>query len=157
MRKVIALLALFWSSCLYAGDGECFLKERVDISEVYAPIVIDDGVRRRNYVILNVPVSCRSGKGKVPSSYDEAVVLLDKALPLDLKVGLVSGGYANPYGSTSYGASVLTDISAYLRKKWQLDRRSGVCKAVDEISLREQGGCFYLLIDSLKGMYRKDI
>lgn len=154
MRKLMFLVALMCSFHVDAEERVCYLQERVKISEIDAPIVIEGEGERLRAVAIDTAVNCRTGRVIVPGSFEDAVLAVDKALPLDLKVGLISGAYVNPYVSTSYGASVLEDIDIHLQRRWGKGVLMKLCAAKGEDFVRLQGGCFNVLIDELRRVYK---
>lgn len=154
MRALVLMAALvFFSDDALGVERVCFERNVIDIKELHPPVRIREEFERESKIVVDVRVECGSGEVMPPASLQEAVDYVDKALPLDFKVGLVSGDYMNPYLHTSYGASVVSDVDDFFTDVWGLDGRSLVCRGVRSSVLIESGGCFYIILDKFRSLY----
>ena len=155
----IMLALLLVSSDISSFENEknlmCLHEERIKITKVYGRIELADRPPRVASIRVRLPVDCRSGAYLVPNNYEQAIEWLDISLPMDLKVALLDGEYANPFRTSNYGESVMGDLFFYITDRWKLTEASAVC-AVSAIQDRIQPyetPCFFALIDILRETY----
>jgi hypothetical protein len=135
----------------------CLHDERVRITEVDGQIELAGRPARIDSIHVRLPVDCKSGEHLIPRNLNEAVEWLDVGLPIDLKAALLHGDYADPFKTSNYGASVMSDLHLYVGKQWKLTRASAVCAApvVRKRSQPDETPCFYVLVDLLRETYLK--
>lgn len=159
MSKIILLIiGLLVSEYAKGSEIICLSETKINIETLYPPIRIEDGITRKNHIIVSLPIGCANHMVAIPSSYEEAIKFLDIALPLDFKAALsrmVNGGGATLYLESDYGLSVDTELFNYFHDQWKLDERSNVCR--NKLGANydaEEMPCYWRLQDSLARQYK---
>lgn len=158
MRALVFVVAVFPLGALSAETATatvCLLQESVAISEVSGQIELAGAPDRLASIRVQLPVDCKTGSQLVPNDYREAIEWLDIGLPMDLKAALLDGEYADPFRASSYGASVMRDLHAYVGQRWKLSKESRACAApiIQARSEPDETPCFYVLVDLLRETY----
>jgi len=169
LKLIILSFFTLLSFSSVAEELGCFKNEEVKISELHPPIRIKENFDRRTIITVRNQVNCKTNDVIIPSTYDEALQMLDFALPLDYKAAAVSDSLSTGYVDTSvyrnsdYGLSVDADLFHYFQDTWRLDGQNNVCKEKikKEHNWKEEG-CFWILVEDLivsyqKGMLQKSL
>lgn len=164
MFKVSILIVSFflWLSPVYGFEFECFQINHVKISSLHPKLQVQENFLRRSEILIRTAVDCKTKEILKPSTFDEALKMLDVSLPLEYKAALVSNslltGHTNAYvyKNSTYGYSIGSDLFRYYHDTWSLDSKNNIClEQVSSAHNWEEEGCFWLLIDELSLRYQK--
>jgi hypothetical protein len=129
---------------------------------MHPPIHFTGGVTRRSTITVRHKIDCKTGQEIVPSTFEEAIGLLDFSLPLDYKAAIVSeslhAGFKTDtaYRRSDYGASVNDDLFDYFYDAWSLGKKNNICqKRFGDKYAKKEMGCYSLLIDRLIEIYEE--
>lgn len=154
MFKLTANLAIclvfFLCSSAKANNSQiCMQEVAVEINNLLPLISINFKAEKRlGHISIKMPIDCETGIYLRPVTLEQAVEWLDKALPLNYKVGLLKG---NTFLHSPYGSSVDEDLTDFLQKQWMLTKRNSVCK--DAMSRMNDHDEMQLLMDDEDVIY----
>ncbi len=159
----LALFALY-SVVGLSEEKHCFKKVDIKISKLHPRVFVKESFERRDSISILSQIDCKTGMAIIPRTYDEALYMLDFALPFDYKSAAVSESIATGYISSSvyrssnYGSSVNADLFHYFHDAWLLDDKNNVCleKASKDHNWNEEG-CFWILVEQLIMNYQMGI
>ncbi len=120
-------LIMLAAGIAFNAHSLCLNRVVLQIPEPRIQLMPGEGMKRLSIVVL-VPVECSSGEALAPKDYEESILYLDIALPLDLKSSAAQGCgsaalKAGPY--SPYRASADVVALKYLGELWI---KEGYCK-----------------------------
>jgi hypothetical protein len=164
LKLIILFFFMLLNFSTVAEELRCFEIDDVEISELHPNIHMKESIERRKIISVRKEINCKTNDVIIPSTYDEALEMLDFSLPLDYKSAAVSGsssiGYTDSsvYRNSDYGSSVDSDLFHYFQKNWMLDGENNVCKEkASEKHDWDEEGCFWILVDELIVSYQKGL
>lgn len=151
---VILLVSLMFLPAIASASGSksCARRVVIEFPQVHAPMEIESSRVPIESMQLVVPVDCATEAVLMPRDALEATDFLDEMLPIRFKSLLIRGDKVDWNFDNEYGASLILDLSEYVRTAWGLEEHHSIC--VETRKLGSPLNCVTSLLYLLRSRYR---
>ena len=163
-KLVLLLLALIFIPNAHGNEQICFDTVTIRVTEPFPPVHVVDPEKdelRTKPIELLLKVDCETKIPLIPRSIEQAVTLIDIAIPLSFKSAIVKqtqqfGSFSTQiFNDSEFGFSAYTDVQNFFDKAWDLNgKNDALCDPHRDITESDTDTfCFRIILKALAFEY----